>query len=250
MNSLHAAWKRSNGSSPRVIAHRGESVSYTENTLEAFGAAAATGAYAIELDVRLSSDGTLMVFHDPTLERLTQQRDTRPVATLSTHELTQVHLKGDARIPALLDVLALCRANGLGLNIEMKRDVPSRTDAVLETARLVRKHLEAFPIVVSSFDPFMLGGLHALIPGLPCALLLGKRDFQQRVSSAMSPVVSSALHVGHEILDDVHLRRTGAAFVNVWTVNDPQLAISLGARGVDGIITDDPGALLRVFQLA
>ena len=56
---------------PRVIAHRGDSRNYPENTLPAFLSAVGMGIDVIETDVHLSKDGTLVIWHDPTLERNT-----------------------------------------------------------------------------------------------------------------------------------------------------------------------------------
>src|SRR5580698_4641499 len=62
-------WRRTK-QRPRVWAHRGDSAHAPENTLAAFDKARAAGADGIELDVRLDRDGTVVVFHDDTLERL------------------------------------------------------------------------------------------------------------------------------------------------------------------------------------
>ena len=61
---------------PRVIAHRGDSKNYPENTLPAFLSAVSMGIDVIETDVHLSKDGVLVIWHDPTLERNTDGKGT------------------------------------------------------------------------------------------------------------------------------------------------------------------------------
>ena len=112
-----------------VIAHRGASADERENTLPAFERAIAVGADFVELDVQVSADGALVVFHDLDLDRLTPLRGPlakRPLAELREHA-----------IPTLEDVLELTRGR-IGVMAELKsphlyrrHDVVGRTAALL-----------------------------------------------------------------------------------------------------------------------
>ena len=112
-----------------VIAHRGASADERENTLPAFERAIAVGADFVELDVQVSADGALVVFHDVDLDRLTPLRGplgNRPLAELREHA-----------IPTLEDVLELTRGR-IGVMAELKsphlyrrHDVAGRTAALL-----------------------------------------------------------------------------------------------------------------------
>src|SRR6266704_6723304 len=90
-------------SSPRpvVFAHRGGSALAPENTIQAFDNGLRLGADGIELDVRLSRDGAVVVHHDRTLDRTTTLRG--PVADRTADELRR------AGVPVLADVLARYR---------------------------------------------------------------------------------------------------------------------------------------------
>src|SRR5262249_42375520 len=90
-------WKRP-GKRPRVWAHRGDSAHEMENTMAAFDAARAAGADGIELDVQLDRDGTVVVFHDDTLDRLVG----RPgkITELSATERAALRVGGHA-VPTL-----------------------------------------------------------------------------------------------------------------------------------------------------
>jgi glycerophosphoryl diester phosphodiesterase len=88
---------------PLVIAHRGYSARYMENTLTAYRAAISAGVDLVESDARLSKDGAVWSCHDATLERLTG--DKRAVANLTSTELAGIVLPGNERLVMLRDVL-------------------------------------------------------------------------------------------------------------------------------------------------
>lgn len=86
-----------------VAAHRGWNDKYAENTMEAFRAAADLGVDQIETDVRLTKDGELVLFHDETLERVTDGSGKVIDHTLA--ELKKLRVKGAGRIPTLIELL-------------------------------------------------------------------------------------------------------------------------------------------------
>lgn len=251
------SWPRRPGR-PLVIGHRGVrtaaataswdgwetggSTEPPENTLAAFEAAADRGADGVELDVRVCGSGELVVAHDPTLERVTGGADHRPIAWVPYSELRRLDLGGGAQMPLLAEVLALVRARRLYLNVEMKRDVPSRGAVVAATARLLSAVDPRQPLLVSSFDPLMLVGLGAALAGVPRALLISPDGWYPKVARLARPLAFSAIHPNRTLtrVADVAAWRRGGLLVNVWTVNSPAEARDLAAIGVDGIITDDP----------
>ncbi|MBR4236309.1 MAG: glycerophosphodiester phosphodiesterase family protein [Clostridia bacterium] len=111
-------WTQSN-SNIFVAAHRGWSARFAENTMEAFRAAAELGVDQIETDVRLTKDGELVLFHDETLERVTD--GSGRVADHTLKELKKLSVKGAGRIPTLCEFLELFRAYPrLTLDMELK----------------------------------------------------------------------------------------------------------------------------------
>jgi len=238
-----ARWRRADR--PLVIGHRGVRGDAPENTLAAFELAARAGADAIELDVRVCGSGELVVIHDPTLGRVTGGRDPRAVAEVAYDELRRADVGGGERVPALTEVMALARALSLRVNVEMKRDAPDRTAIVRATARVLASWDPNHPVLVSSFDPIMLGGLALLAPDVPRALLVGRLSIERRTPLFARPLRISAIHLERTLSSVEALRawkRTGR-LVNVWTVNDPTEARDLRAVGVDGIITDVPARI-------
>jgi glycerophosphoryl diester phosphodiesterase len=238
--------RASRGGRPVVIGHRGvRREGVVENTLPAFEEAAREGAEAVEMDVRVCAGGELVVSHDPTLERITAGADTRAIAEVTLAELEHVVLPGGARVPSLAEVLAFARERGLAVNVEMKRDAPSRTAIVRTLARLLGRWDPVHAVLVSSFDPAMLSGLRALLPQVPLAVLVHRTPWHLAHAAVAVPLGAAAVHLERTLTRPemvAGLRRRGLA-VNVWTVNDPGEARDLAALGVDGLITDAPGAI-------
>src|SRR5258708_5687829 len=106
------------------IAHRGFSSEYPENTLLAFSKGLAAGADGFECDLRLTSDGRIVVFHDDTLDRLCGEKGNIESKTFS--EVQQLRVKGAEKIPSLEDLLANFLTTTINLEIK-----PSARDAVV-----------------------------------------------------------------------------------------------------------------------
>src|SRR6516225_6643485 len=87
-------WKRPENGDPRVIGHRGAKALVTENTMASFERARLDGADGVELDVRTTKDGVVVVMHDPDLSRMTGKRDRREVAAMTLDDLRDVELDG------------------------------------------------------------------------------------------------------------------------------------------------------------
>jgi glycerophosphoryl diester phosphodiesterase len=251
-----SAWR---GGGKLVVGHRGGRGDGwpAENTLEAFERARAEGATAVELDARTCDGGQVVVFHDPTLERMTRGRDMRrvkdvPFATLRAIDISSWGRTADLggeRIPLLADVLAWARARGVAVNVELKHDVPSRLGLAAEAARVVRE--AGADVLYSSFDPLLLAMVGALHPSAPRALLVHARQerWADLLQEAVRPPAVSALHLerslAHPAAVEKYLQR--GLRVGVWTVNEPREATHLARSGAASIITDRPGEVLAAL---
>jgi glycerophosphoryl diester phosphodiesterase len=240
-------WRRTPGQWPRILAHRGARFHAPENTLAAFELARRCGADGIELDVRTAQDGSVLVFHDATLARLSGNTDTRRVDQLTARELERVRLRNEP-ISTLRDVLAWCRTTSLVLNVELKRDVADRVGLVAAVAALLDAEPEAAErFVLSSFDPYLVWLAARRCAPVPAAWLLhaGQRAFGG--APGWSLLGARGVHLEHQLLSRrrVARLRRGGAFVNTWTVNSAREARRLAQWGVDAIISDVPEHLLR-----
>ncbi|MER3410629.1 MAG: glycerophosphodiester phosphodiesterase [Thermoleophilia bacterium] len=210
---------------PWVIAHRGASWDEKENTLAAFERAIADGADFLELDVQVSADGALVVFHDLDLDRLTPL--TGPLRRRSMAELAEVG------IPTLEQVIELARGR-IGIMAELK------------SAHLYRRHglVERTVALLSGEDVVVSFQRRAL---LQARRLRPELHVLQHVGLGVS-IRTAARYAWAVGFWDARVTRRGIArahafglLATVYTVNDERRMRELAALGVDGIFTDRPG---------
>jgi len=224
------AWTRA---APRLIAHRGASDECTENTLPAFLRAAEVGAHAVELDVRLSADGELVVHHDHDWGRVVPLEG-------AVHETKWADVAASgAAVPRLGDVLAALPPN-IGIDIEVKADDDSCMTIPPILAAALRGH-DARPIIITSFAPD-LALEAARAARRPAGAIL---PFAPDMSDLEDLAGVDAIMLHHEACTPEALdsaRRVELA-VYVWTVNDEAVMARVAADHVAGIITDCPATI-------
>ena len=129
--------------------------------------------YAIEIDLQLSADGRAMVFHDETLDRLTDKRG--DVSDYTAAELSRIKVgSGQDVIEPLEDILRLIDGR-VPLLIELKDQSRqlSQTDGRLEQATIDALSLYHGPVAVMSFNPYMIATMAKLSSDLPLGLTTG-----------------------------------------------------------------------------
>lgn len=229
----------------RWIAHRGASADCPENTMAAFEEAARQGADAIELDVRLSRDGEVVVIHDGTLIRTTGadghvwEKTARELAALDAGGWFDPRFRGEG-VPSLREVLTTI-APRVPINVELK----GRPGVGLERAvvDVVRDTGTADRVLISSFKRDALIELRALDDELPIGLLY--EDPIADLAGDARRVGAAYVHPGASLVNDALLGQARALGLGVlvWTVDDPSAARGLIRAGVAGIITNRPAAL-------
>jgi glycerophosphoryl diester phosphodiesterase len=160
---------------PVIFAHRGASAHAPENTLAAFELALAQHADAIELDVKLSSDGQAVVIHDATLERTTGHPGR--VRDLSLQELRALDAGSffsekyaGEKIPTLAEVFEAVGKRTL-INVELTNYTTPRDHLVEVVCQLIKKMGIQEHILFSSFLPLNLSKARAYLPEVPRGLL-------------------------------------------------------------------------------
>ena len=242
-------WPKRFTGRPWIYGHRGARGSAPENTILSFENALNEGADGVEFDVRLNFEGKVIVFHDESLERVTHGRDVRALHAVAQRDLRAIVLDSGASIPALADVLAWAGGNAGLLNIELK---PRDDDASHLAAAVVEDILNKCDqsvrdrIVLSSFSMAAVNGVRELHSDISVALLLGPSDRYQLTQIDLSQL---GVHPHYTLMDGEPSAKhnVNAAFVNVWTVNDTEVAESLNLVGVDGLISDIPRTIRDLF---
>ncbi len=192
----------------RPFAHRGfhnREIGHIENSPSAIRAAIAAG-YGIEIDVQLSRDGVAMVFHDETLDRLTDQ--TGLLADHLAADLRKIVLKDSTDgIPTLAEVLSIV-AGQTPLLIEIKDQTGdmSQTDARLEQATAAELKQYQGPVAVMSFNPHCMAHMAQLAPQIARGLTTSAYDYSDW--APLDPAICDQLR---EILD---YDRTGCVFIS------------------------------------
>jgi glycerophosphoryl diester phosphodiesterase len=242
-----------------VIGHRGAAAEAPENTLAAFQRAAALGVDGFELDLRVTADGVAVVIHDPTLERTTDRTETVADATLAVLRdadagarftvnggLTHPWRGRGVLIPTLDEVLDAFPTMPLLVELKVPEAQAAVRDALLRHGAMERCVVSAIPhaaLAMFHQPPFLRGASRRDILRLWLASKVG-------LTSAARDCRCFAVPVRHNdllVTTDGFLaaaRRLGRP-VHVWTVDDPAVAADLWARGVSGIITNDPAAMAR-----
>jgi glycerophosphoryl diester phosphodiesterase len=229
----------------KILAHRGASTLAPENTLEAFRLAIEQGADGIELDVHLTKDGEIAVFHDLTLERMTN--GTGRICDYTMAELKKLTVGNSCKIPTLNEVFNLTESHKspLTVNVELKT-TEELYPALPQKLTALQHKLTYTEIIYSSFNHYSLKALRQLNPDAQIGLLynLPLADphiyAQHLQATAIHPPWQIIAALPH-IVSDCH---TLGIQVNTWTINDPAHIKALLACGVDAIITDVPDAAM------
>jgi len=232
---------------PALFAHRGASHYSPENTLAAFEIAIKQQADAIELDVKVTADGHVVVIHDQTVDRTTN--GTGNVADMELAQIQEldagVHFElqfAGEKVPTLREVLIQC-AKRIPINIELT-NYASLFDSLPEkVAAIVREFSMEDFILFSSFNPIALLKIKRILPKVPIALLClpGKngaiprsrminRFSHEAIHPEYTDVTQGLIRAAHK-----HNKR-----VHTYTVNQASDIQNMFNNGVDGIFTDDP----------
>lgn len=242
--SSHGLSARS-GPTPLLWAHRGASAHAPENSAASFARAHVDGADGVELDVRDAACGTVVVAHDPTLDRVAARAGI--VAQMRARELAEVELLGphgtDRGVPTLDAAIDQIIGAGMRLNIELKGDVPDRRRLCGRVVALLarRTAAEREAIVVSSFRPEMLLMLRGA--QVPLGFLFdAEHTGLRRAAALVRAVRPDGVHPHYRLADRASIAawHQRGFFVNVWTVDDEARLRTLASDGVDGLITNDP----------
>lgn len=263
-----------------AYAHRGGAREGPSNTLAAMRAALAAGATALELDVHATSDGRLVICHDPTVERTTNGSGAIAEMTLAEVESLDAAwwfvpgeevspglspsaypFRGRAaedpayRIPTLEEVLETFP--GVFLNLDIKATAPQVAPYEATLARVLADHGRLGDVIVASFHRRALAAFSALAPDVATAAparVIASLWLAGRLHCRPLPTrhlaVQVPLKLGELVVLDEHLtraaHRAGLA-VHAWTIDDAAEMETLVDLGVDGIMSDRPSVLAEVL---
>lgn len=221
----------------QIIAHRGASGDYPENTLLAIEQAIAQGADAIEIDV-FAVQGELIVIHDHHLARTTNGSGS--IYQYSVEQLMQLDAGHGERIPTLWQILQRLAATGLWLNIELKGDnTVAPLLALLDKAQQ-ELQFDSQRLLISSFNHHLLAELRRHRPelklgALTASLPLDYAAFAQALQAYS--VNCDVSFINQAFVDDAKAR---GLKVYVYTVDQQDDIARMQHYGVNGIFSNYP----------
>lgn len=233
---------------PLAMAHRGGALETAENTLEGFRYAASLGFRYIETDVQVSRDGVVVCFHDPVVDRVSQQ--TGAIDSWSWAELAELTILGGSQLIDLESLLE--ELPDTFFNIDAK------SDAVVEPLLGVLTRRNAFArVCVGTFSDERGRRIRNAEPDVICTALGPRGSTRLLLSSWGLPIETPPGDVlqlppkyrGFDILTErfiSHAHDLGLA-VHAWTINERREIERLLDLGIDGIMTDRPSLLKQVF---
>lgn len=225
------------GQKPIVIGHRGAMGHETENTLASVQKALELGVDMIEIDVFNVKSGETVVFHDETLDRLSNAGG--KIEEWNYFDLQKVILDGNHGIPILQDVLKLID-NKVSLNIELKGAGTSERVDFITKFYIEKKGWTIDKFLISSFNWDELRKMRKINPSIPIAILTEKDPLEALPIAKELNAVAINPHFKKLTQENVNAIKEAGFKVYTWTVNDPQDIITMKRFGVDGIITNYP----------
>ncbi len=230
---------------PLVIAHRGDLSTAPENTLPAFRNALTAGADGVELDVRLTSDGKLVVFHDRRLDRTSDGRG--PVSSHSFDHVRSLDVgawfgpafTGESA-PTLDEVFEVLPSDFL-INVEMKVIINGMKLIAQRVADTIRRHQRWASTLVASFNPVALYHLRKLEPGISRGYIWSKRHPYPIRARWFSPLVQAQWY---DPANDTYDRAAHRRFqrrgqrVLAWDVDFNHDMQAMAAVRLDAVVTD------------
>ncbi len=230
-----------------VIAHRGASGVAPENTLAAIRRAGELGARWVEVDVRRTASGHLVLMHDAILDRTTNgkgfvsQTSYEAIAELDAGAWFSADFAGEP-VPTLEAFMALCGELGLAANIEIKAEAGEEDTVGQAIATTLREDWPATlpPPLISSDSPAVLRAAAQVVPDFPRGLVVTQVPSEAVLSERAWGCVS--VHASNTFLTKA---RTALLVANgyavlVYTVNEPDRAKTLFGWKVSAIFTDHP----------
>jgi glycerophosphoryl diester phosphodiesterase len=228
----------------KIVAHRGASGDFPENTLLAFEQAIVQCCDVIEFDIQYHPSGEFILLHDNHL--MNEQHQMVNFNTLTLQKLTEYSLPQQQKIPTLKQAVTLINNRCL-LNIEIKSnnlaiaDISMMVESLLKQLNsLTNKNISGDKIILSSFNHHILAAIKTLAPHYKTAALIAScpLSYNQFATSLSVQSVNVSLEsLNQNLVDDAHAR---GLELWVYTVNNEDDILICKNLGVDAIFTDFP----------
>ena len=236
------------------VAHRGASGRYPENTRLAFEKAVQLGADMVELDVQLSEDGHVVVFHDERLRRtarvsgLVREKTLEQLKTLDVGGWKQRSFRGE-RILTLEEAMEIIRGKA-DLCLDIKQFAVSQSGIEIKLLFILSHYDYLDQTIFSSFDYACLRRVRDLAPEARIGLIYDSSVKEDPFSIA-EELGAGSIHIGKEVAarrEFLHQAWEAGMDVHVWTVNEIREMEKFASVGLQGLVSDFPERLTKVAR--
>lgn len=231
---------------PLIIAHRGDRVNSVENTIDACEKAIAAGANALEIDIRQTGTGEIVVFHDFSLKRMFNKSGyigRTSMETLKNYQYIGSPTDGSPKHLDILDGFLEHFKNRVPINLDAKTIHffdGKFADKIIHT---IKNHNLMDSVWVSCFNPFLLQILKLKNKNVRTGYLFQRMTWMHTMYDFIT--LADAWHPHYRVLtkDLVAKAKKYAKQMYVWTVNDKEVLDKVLKYPVDGIISDEVAAM-------
>lgn len=233
------------------LAHRGFSSQFPENTMIAFEQAYQIGADGLELDVQLTRDAEVVIFHDKMIDRMTNGSGTlseltlKDVQSVSIDGLMQDELPRQ-KIPTLEEYLSWVHDKDFLTNIELKTLTGEDIGLESKVLKLIFEYGVEERVIISSFHRQNMARVKKQSPSIQTGLLVpGCNDHILKLTKelGMDYIHPHALSLDETLIEQSHHFELG---INTWTVNELADLEKVANEGIHAVITDFPDLLKQV----
>lgn len=221
------------------IGHRGARAYEPENTLRSYKKALELGVDAVELDVRSTKDGEIVVIHDAEVDRTTNGKGL--VNQLTLKEIKQLSTEKDEKIPTLEEALDFLDKK-VKVLIELKE-----TGFEEQLLKVVQKKGLEKNVIVVSFLEDALRKVRELDDKVETGLIYAKHKNPVKTASDLRANYLLPLYRFTHTADVQKAHQSGLKVI-VWTINKPEEVAEYAKKGVDGITSDKPDILAKTAE--
>ncbi|MDN5303936.1 MAG: glycerophosphoryl diester phosphodiesterase [Fusobacteriaceae bacterium] len=239
----------------KIFAHRGASGNAPQNTISAIKLALEEKSDGIEIDVQLTKDNKVVVFHDWDINKITNLQG--EIGEYTLKELKQLDVGlcfsdkfKNERIPTLDEVLDIVPKDII-LNIELKLKAYNTAPLVEKTAEILKKRNRYENILISSFNHKNLEKFNTILPEIKIALLYSANiinpiHYLNNFSMDIYSFNLDSNYINKEIINTLHKQNKK---IFIWTVDNIKDAKLFMEMNVDGIMTNYPSLIKKTLNL-
>jgi glycerophosphoryl diester phosphodiesterase len=235
----------------QILAHRGFSAAFPENTMKAFVEAEKAGANGLEIDVQLTKDGEIVVIHDEKVDRTTNGSGLIKDLTLKEIRKLDASYKfkkwlKEEPIPTFMELLEWLATNNLVCNVELKNGIFPYKGMEEKVISLIRRFKLEDRIIISSFNHYSIVYCYQLAPEIETAPLYSEGLYMPWVYA--QSIRAKGIHPALIAAPNEIITRSldNGIAVRPYTVNKEKDMVRLFEIGCSALITDDPAKALKI----